>query len=98
MNVRSSGSARTRASGTAARSTRAAFTRWAAAATRSRVALGRVRRADRDRNEREAEARLLPHPGKAGPGTGRDLRADPAAGIDLKARDDAGTVLYTAAL
>ena len=56
--------------------------------------LGRVRGADRNRNEREAEGCLLPHSEKAewGPAEifGGDLRAEVA---DLKARDDEGTVL-----
>src|SRR4051794_32203473 len=30
--------------------------------------------ADRDRDEREAQGRLLPHAGEGGMGTGRDLR------------------------
>src|SRR5215213_8664153 len=37
-------------------------------------ALGRVRGADRNRDEREAEGCLLPHPQEGGMGTGRDLR------------------------
>src|SRR5829696_5575263 len=37
-------------------------------------ALGRVRGADRNRDEREAEGRVLPYPGEGGMGTSRDLR------------------------
>ena len=57
-------------------------------------ALGRVRGADRNRDEREAEGRLLHTLEKAEWGPveifGGDLRAEIA---DLKARDDEGTIL-----
>src|ERR687898_1280266 len=43
-------------------------------------ALGRVRGADRNRDEREAEGCLLAHPGEGGMGTGRDLRRGPGRG------------------
>src|SRR3954452_8407032 len=43
-------------------------------------ALGRVRGADRNRDEREAEGRLLPHPAEGGMGTSRDLRRGPGLG------------------
>src|ERR671911_1014009 len=36
--------------------------------------------ADRNRDEREAEGCLLPHPGEGGMGTGRDLRWGPGRG------------------
>ena len=51
-------------------------------------------RADRNRDERQAEGGLLPHAEDGGMGTGRDLRRGPGAEIaELKARDDEGTVL-----
>src|SRR5215218_5236362 len=43
-------------------------------------ALGRVRGADRNRDEREAEGRLLPYLGEGGMGTSRDLQRGPERG------------------
>src|SRR5829696_2216058 len=58
-------------------------------------ALGRVRRADRNCDEREAEGCLLPHPEAGRLGTGRDLRRGPWRGDGApegsrRRRDDPG--------